>query len=155
VRSIEAIIANKTDIGDLETMRDNARGKGDRNVELKCQQRIDILQMQEYQLDASNERHRELMHWTMEGLRIYEQRRAEEKGQSSYTANRTRSMMKRRGIIDALANLAARSDPSLGFDTLSDTEHVQWTAEAGVCKFNDLFQPDLIQKAEKRLAGRT
>jgi hypothetical protein len=154
VPSIDAIIANKANIGDLETLRDNARDNGKRDVAIKCQQRIDILQMQDYRLDASNDRHRELMHWTMEGLRIYEQRRAEEKGQSSYTATRTRSMMKRRGVIDSLARLAARPDPSLGFDTLSDTEHVQWTAEAGVCKFHDLFEPDVIQKAERRLAGR-
>jgi hypothetical protein len=136
-------------------MRDNAKRNGKIAVALKCQKRIDILQMEEYKLDADNPRHRELMHWTMEGLRIYEQRRAEEKGLSSYRANYTRKTLKHRGVINALANLATRSGPSLGFNTLSDAKQIQWTAEAGVCKFEDLFEPEVIQKATKRLKSRT
>ncbi len=153
--SIDEIVANKKSVAELTTMRDNAKRNGRSDVALKCQQRIDVLQMEEYKLDADNPRHREFMHWTMEGLRVYEQRRAEEKGLSSYTANYTRKTLKHRGVIDALSNLATRRGPSLGFNTLSDATQIEWTAEAGVRKFQDLFKPEVIRKATERLKGRT
>jgi hypothetical protein len=66
-------------------------------------------------------------------------------------ANRTRNLLKRRTPQEALEFLVSVSNESYGFQTLADMQLAEFTFEGVVVRFPNLFTPEQVEKAQRRL----
>ena len=66
-------------------------------------------------------------------------------------ANRTRNLLKRRTPQEALEFLVSVSNESYGFQTLADMQLAEFTFESVVVRFPNLFTPEQVEKAQRRL----
>ena len=66
-------------------------------------------------------------------------------------ANRTRNLLKRRTPQEALEFLVSVSNEIYGFQTLADMQLAEFTFESVVVRFPNLFTPEQIEKAQRRL----
>ena len=67
------------------------------------------------------------------------------------SAIRTRQMIERIGVVEALSRLACSADLKLGFRVLRDRDQLQNTFEAMIVKHSELFSSDVVSAAEWRL----
>ncbi len=71
---------------------------------------------------------------------------------SGFAANRTRQMIADHGAIRALSLLMRSPDLQQGFKVLRDSNQLDKTFESIVVKFQHLFEPDVVEAAQWRLA---
>ncbi len=69
-----------------------------------------------------------------------------------HAATRTRQMIDRYGEVEALSRLMVSPDLQRGFQALRDRGQLDKTFEAVVVRFHHLFEPDVVQAAQWRLA---
>lgn len=68
-----------------------------------------------------------------------------------YGATRTREMIRRYGEIEAISRLMISADLQQGFKVLRDRNQLDITFEAIVIRYQNLFNPDVVQAAQWRL----
>lgn len=66
-------------------------------------------------------------------------------------ASRTREMIKKREVVEALSDLVTNAKLQLGFKTLRDAGRLDDTFEAIIVKFPELFQDRVVEAAQWRL----
>ncbi len=59
----------------------------------------------------------------------------------------------RLGLIEAIRRCVESSEPKSGFRRMVDLDLKDWTLEAAVLRFPELFKPQAIAYAETRLKG--
>ena len=69
-----------------------------------------------------------------------------------HVASRTRQMIVEYGIIEALSRLMVSPDLQQGFKVLWDTNQLDKSFESTVVKFKQLFESDVVESAQWRLA---
>ena len=71
---------------------------------------------------------------------------------NGYAASRTRQMIADHGAIKALSILMVSPDLQQGFKVLWDSKQLDKTFESIVVKFQHLFESDVVEAAQWRLA---
>jgi hypothetical protein len=71
---------------------------------------------------------------------------------NGYVASRTRQMIADHGTIKALSLLMVSPDLQQGFKVLRDSKQLDRTFESIVVKFRCLFESDVVEAAQWRLA---
>ena len=66
-------------------------------------------------------------------------------------ASRTREMIKKREVVEALSDLVTSAKLHLGFKTLRDAGRLDDTFEAIIVKFSELFPDQVLEAAQWRL----
>jgi hypothetical protein len=85
-------------------------------------------------------------------MRALEQALSEEAGKTK-RLSRTRQKLDRVGTRQTLADLALKSQPSLGFLKLVEFQMADMSAEALVVKYRDQFEPHVVRAANDRLVA--
>jgi|SRR6266404_2780629 len=83
-------------------------------------------------------------------MRALEEALTEEAGKTK-RLNRTRQKLDRVGVRRTLADLALKPTPSLGFIKLVEFNMADMSAEALILKYQDEFEPHVVEAARKRL----
>ena len=83
-------------------------------------------------------------------MRALEEALTEEAGKKK-RLNRTRQKLDRVGVRKTLADLAVKSQPSLGFLKLVEFGMADMSAESLILKYREQFDPDVVAAAERRL----
>ena len=68
-----------------------------------------------------------------------------------HSAQRTRNMIERDGLVAALSKLAVSADLQSGFKVLRDKSLLDQTFEAVIVKYPGLFSRDVVSAAQWRL----
>ena len=68
-----------------------------------------------------------------------------------HSAQRTRNMIERDGLVAALSKLAVSADLQSGFKVLRDKSLLDQTFEAVIVKYPKLFSSDVVSAAQWRL----
>ncbi len=71
---------------------------------------------------------------------------------NGYSANRTRQMIANHGALKALSLLMVNPDLQKGFEVLRDSKQLDKTFESLVVKYRYLFESDVVEAAQWRLA---
>lgn len=67
------------------------------------------------------------------------------------SASRTRQIIERRGLVDALSTLVENADLQRGFRTLRDSGRLDRTFEAVIVRHDKLFRDTVVKAAKWRL----
>jgi hypothetical protein len=70
---------------------------------------------------------------------------------TSHAASRTRQMIDRYGEVEALSRLMVSADLQQGFKALRDRNQLEFTFEAAVVRYRELFGEEVVQAAQWRL----
>jgi hypothetical protein len=131
------------DIQKIRNLMDNARKAGMADLVIKCQRRIATIGGQKF--DPGIERE----FWT--ALLAAEEIATERNGKST-RLSRTRQKIKRVGVMQTVSDLALKSTKSEGFEMLTSDGKSELTAEAIVLRHPDLFAPEVVASAKRKLA---
>lgn len=80
----------------------------------------------------------------------YEEALARKNG-TRHRANRTWQMIKRHGIISAVERAVNRSEETQGYKALAEIGMQDYSFEAVVLRYPDLFTPETISRAKERV----
>jgi hypothetical protein len=83
-------------------------------------------------------------------MRALEEALTEEAGKTK-RLNRTRQKLARAGVRKTLADLALKTQPSIGFLKLVEFNMADMSAESSILKYRDQFDPEVVRAARERL----